>query len=215
VIEPSPQKSSEPQRSTPANQLSEDAIVLEDLAAVIRIPSLFRRVRRILARAFEIYHLPDDSPFKLTAPEPGNGEIDFGFRWTDPQGLIQLFLGMSWGEEGHDPIWEVRVEANSNDLAAHLRTHHWHRLAARRADSRFTEWDRFWLEEEPTSALLFGASAAVTRFFEEEDPESMAADYLAGALYSLHASGAVTAILEVAREAVGGGHWGSTTPGHG
>lgn len=215
MIEPSPQKSSEPQRSTSANPLSEDAIVLEDLASVIRIPNLFRRVRRVLDRAFAIYHLPEDSPFALTSTAPGNGETDFGYRWIDGQGLIQLFLGMAWGEKGHDPIWEVRVEADSTDLATHLRAGHWHRLAARRADSRFSEWDRFWQEDEPTATLLFGASAAVTRFFEEEDPERMAADYLAAALYSLHASGAVTAILEVAREAVGGGHFGNVAPGHG
>ncbi|MDA0667241.1 MAG: hypothetical protein O3A95_03515 [Planctomycetota bacterium] len=215
MIEPSPHKSSESQRSTSAKPLSEDAIVLEDLAAAIRIPSLFRRVRHVLARAFSIYHLPDDSPFQLTSANPGNGEVDFGFRWMDPQGLLQIFLGMCWGEEGHDPIWEVRVEATSVDLAAHLRTQHWHRLAARRADSRFSEWDRFWQEEEPTTTLLFGASAAVTRFFEEEYPERKAADYLAGALYALYASGAVTAILEVAKEAVGGGHSGNTASGHG
>jgi len=215
VIEPSPQKASAPQRSTSANPLGADAIVLEDLAAIMRVPDFLRRVRRVLDRAFAVYRLPDDAPLNLISNTPGDGMLDFGFRWSDRQGLMQVFLGMSWGELGHDPIWEVRVEANSVDLANHLRAGNWHRLAARRADSRFSEWDRFWQEDEPTSVLLFGASAAATRFFEEEEPERMAADYLAGALYSLFASGAVPAILEVAKEAVGGGHCGRIAPGHG
>lgn len=189
--------------------------MLEDLAAIMRIPDFLRRVRRVLDRAFAIYQPPDGTPLTLVSSSPGDGVVDFGFRWSDPQSLIQVFLGLSWGELGHDPIWEVRVEANSADLANHLRAGNWHRLAARRADSRFNEWDRFWQEDEPTSCLLFGASAAATRFFEEEDPERMAADYLAAALYSLIATGAVPAILEVAKEAVGGGHFGNTAPGHG
>lgn len=215
MIEPSPQKTSEPQRPSPAKSLSEDAIVLEDLAAAMRIPSFFRRVRRVLARAFSVYHLPEDSPFQLVSTTPGHGEVDLGFRWMDSQGFVQIFLGMTWGEQGQDPIWEARVDANSTDLASHLRAHHWHRLAARRADSRFSQRGRFWLEDEPTTATLFGTSAAVTRFFEEENPERMAADYLAGALYALHASGAVTAILEVAREAVGGGPFEDIADTHG
>jgi len=215
VIEPSPQPPSEPQRPAPSSPPQSDPIVLEDLAAAVRIPGLFKRVHRVLARGYEIFHLPQDAPMALVSPRPGDGMVEFGFRWADPQGLLQVFSGMSWGDQGHDPIWEVRVEASSVELAAALRSGHWHRLAARRADSRFSEWDRFWQEEDATTPLLFGASAAVTRFLEEEDPEGTAARYLSGALYSMHASGALSALLEVAKDAVGGASFGSMEPGHG
>lgn len=189
--------------------------MLEDLAAAVRIPGFFKRLHRVLARAYEIFHLPKDASLNLVSPRPGDGMIEYGFRWVDPQGLLQVFSGMSWGDQGHDPIWEVRVETSSLDLAAVLRAGHWHRLAARRADSRFSEWDRFWQEEEPTSNLLFGASAAATRFLEEEDPEGMAARYLSGALYAMHGSGALSALLEVAKDTIGGTPFGSSNPGHG
>lgn len=189
--------------------------MLEDLTAAVRLPGFFRRVRRVLDRACDTFHLPDDAPLRRLAPDPGDGVVEFGYRWSDAQGLLQLFLGLSWGDQGHDPIWEVRVETTSLELAAYLRSGNWHRLAARRAESRFSEWDRFWQEEEATTGLLFGVSAAATRFFEDEDPERMAADYLGGALYSLHASGALQALLEVAREAVSQGRCGSSAPGHG
>jgi hypothetical protein len=215
VIEPSPQQPSEPQRSAPAAQPQADPIVLEDLAAAVRIPGFFKRLQRVLVRAYETFHLPQDAPLVLMSSEPGDGIVEYGFRWMDRNGLLRLFSGLSWGDQGHDPIWEVRVEATSVDLASHLRAGNWHRLAARRADSRFSEWDRFWQEEDASTALLFGASAAATRFFEEEDPERMAAEYLSGALYSLHASGALQALLEVARETVGLGPSGKNPPGHG
>ncbi|MGB0951968.1 MAG: hypothetical protein ACPG31_01970 [Planctomycetota bacterium] len=215
MIEPSPQSPSEPQRSATSSTPQADPIVLEDLAAAIRIPGFFKRLHRVLARGYEVFHLPQDAPLSLVSPEPGDGVVEYGFRWVDPQGLLQVFGGMSWGDQGHDPIWEVRVEATSVELAAILRAGHWHRLAARRADSRFSEWDRFWQEEEPTATLLFGASAAATRFLEEEDPEGTAARYLAGALYAMHASGALSALLEVAKDAVGGSPFGSLDPGHG
>jgi hypothetical protein len=94
----------------------------------------------------------------------------------------------------------VRVEAGSPALAEALRAGNWHRLAARRAESRFSDWDKFWHEDLDSAGPLLGASAAVTRFFEEENSERMAADYLAGAFYALHASGALSALLEVARQ---------------
>jgi hypothetical protein len=80
----------------------------------------------------------------------------------------------------------------------------WHQIGARRAGARFSEWDRFWHEEEAASPLLIGASAACTRFLEDEDPERSASDYLGGALYALWASGALDGLLAAVRGEGGG-----------
>lgn len=174
-------------------------MVLEDLVALIRLPGMFARIRRVIDRARLQFALPSDSPFRAMAPTSAQGVTEFGDRWSDDGHHLMLFLGMTWGDQGHDPIWEVRIEATSVPLADALRNGGWTQLAARRAESRFSEWDRFWQEESKGEPLLLGASAAVTRFFEETDAEQTAADYLSGALYSLHASGALDAILGVAQ----------------
>jgi len=203
VIEPSPELPSEPQRIV-ASSSQPDPIVLEDLVALIRLPGVFQRLRRVLDRARLQFALPSDSPFRPVALVAGNGILEFGDHWTDGAQRLRLFMGMSWGDQGHDPIWEVRMEATTVTLADAIRAGNWHQLAARRAESRFSEWDRFWHEDSKGVALLLGASAAATRFFEEPDPEQTAADYLSGALYSMHASGTLEALLAVAENLQGG-----------
>lgn len=198
MIEPSSELPSEPQRIL-ASGTNADPMVLEDLVALIRIPGMFQRIRRVLDRARLQFALPADSPFRPMAASSAQGVTEFGDRWCDVEQNLMLFMGMSWGDQGHDPIWEVRLESPSIPLADALRSGGWARLASRRADSRFSEWDRFWHEEAKGVPLLLGASAAVTRFFEETDAEQTAADYLSGALYSLHASGALDALLAVAQ----------------
>lgn len=180
-----------------------DAILLEDLAAVVRIPTFFRKIEAVIDRALLEFDLPQDSPFVRESPRPGDGVVEYGLAWTDRAGLLRIFLGMCWLEQGHDPAWEVRVEARSERVARALRLRRWHQLCARRAESRFTEWDRFWHEDEAKALPLLGASAACTRFFEDEEPETSAAQYLGGAFYALHASGALPALLQAAREANG------------
>ncbi len=197
MIEPSPELPSEPQRIV-ASGSQPDPIVLEDLVALIRLPGVFQRLRRVLDRTRLQFALPSDSPFRPLEGAASQGVLEYGDHWTDRCQLLRLFVGMSWGDQGHDPIWEVRVEANTVELADRLRLGNWHQLAARRAEARFSEWDRFWHEDAKGNRLLLGASAAATRFLEENDPEQTAADYLSGALYSLHASGALEALLAVA-----------------
>lgn len=166
--------------------------------ALVRLPTLFRRIEAVIQRALLHFELPPDSPYRLVAERPGDGVVEYGLTWSDAGGRLRVFLGMSWQEQGQDPAWEVRVDAGSRKLARALHAKRWPMLCARRAESRFTEWDRFWHEEDPKSDALLGASAAATRFFEEEEPESAAAEYLGGALYALHASGALHALLEAA-----------------
>lgn len=182
-----------------------DAILLEDLAAVVRIPTFFRKIEAVIDRALLEFDLPQDSPFLRESPRPGDGVVEYGLAWSDREGLLRVFLGMCWLEQGHDPAWEVRIEARSEGVARLLRRRRWHQLCARRAESRFTEWDRFWHEDDAASLALLGASAACTRFFEDEEPETSASQYLGGAFYALHASGALHALLQAAREAGGGG----------
>jgi hypothetical protein len=200
VIEPSPQPPAEPQRSVSSGHPRTNPIVLEDLAAVMRIPALFQRVTKVLDHARAVFVLPDDAPFLLVDPHPGDGHFEYGYRWMDKNNLLCVFVGMSWGDQGNDPLWEVRVEAGSPMLAEMLRSGNWHRLAARRAESRFSDWGKFWHEDLAGSESMLGASAAVTRFMEEDNAEHMAAEYLAGAFYALFASGALSALLEVARQ---------------
>lgn len=200
VIEPSPQLPAKPQSSPYSEQPRTDPIVLEDLVALVRLPGLFTRVAKVLDRARAIFQLPIDSPFMLVDSEPGDGRVDFGYRWMDRNNLLMVFVGMAWGDQSRDPTWEVRVETSNPALAEMLRAGNWHHLAARRAESRFSDWDKFWHEDLAGTGLLLGASAAVTRFFEEENSECLAAEYLAGAFYALHASGALQALLEVARQ---------------
>lgn len=213
MIEPSSELPSEPQRIL-ASGTNVDPMVLEDLVALIRLPGMFQRIRRVMDRARLQFALPSDSPFRAMEPTNAQGVTEFGDRWCDEGHHLMLFLGMTWGDQGHDPIWEVRIEATSVPLADALRNGGWTQLAARRAESRFSEWDRFWQEESKGVPLLLGASAAVTRFFEETDAEQTAADYLSGALYSLHASGALDALLAVA-QSLADPTPQSPEPGHG
>lgn len=181
-----------------------EPLLLEDFVALVRLPSLFRRIDAVIRRALLHFELPTDTPFQLESEQPVDGVVEYGLRWSDAQGNLRLFLGMSWLEQGHDPAWEVRVEAGAPGIARALHALRWPQLCARRAESRFTEWDRFWHEEDVKSQTLLGASAAATRFLEDEEPESSAAEYLGGAFYALHASGALHALLEAARAAARG-----------
>ncbi|RMH05325.1 MAG: hypothetical protein D6702_00620 [Planctomycetota bacterium] len=172
----------------------DEPVVIEDLAAVVRIPSLQRKIRRILDRMLSSFQFPEDSPFRLVSPEPGDGVLEYGLRWRDPESGLSLFAGMSWGDGGHDPLWEVRLEAATGTDPGPLRASGLLRMAARRAESRFSEWDRFWHEDQAEAGFLIGASAACTRFLEETNPDGTAAEYLAGALHALHRSGALDAV---------------------
>ncbi len=201
VIEPSPQPHSEPGPPTPTALPRHEPVVVEDLAAVIRLPALLGKIRRVLAQVLVLDQAPADFPFQLLSKVPGDGIREYGLSWSDRDQLLRVFAGMTWGTEGHDPIWEVRVEVLPPADPASLRARALHQIAARRADSRFSEWDRFWHEEDNKSHILFGASAACTRFFEEEDPDQTATNYLAGALYALRASGALEAVLAAQRDA--------------
>ncbi len=196
MIESSPLPPDPP--SAPLPRPEEDPILLEDLAAILRLLPLWRKLDRILAAVVENFRFPEDSPFRLLSETPSDQRVEYGLRWGEPKGLLQVFAGMSWGDLGHDPLWEVRVEAGSRLDPAPLRLADFPRLAARRADSRFTEWDRFWHEEPARSRYLFGCSAACTRFLEEPDPDRTAAEYLAGALNAIHYSGSLLALLEAA-----------------
>lgn len=200
MIEPSPQLPAKPQSSACSEQPRTDPIVLEDLAALVRLPGLFARITRVVDRARAIFSPPTDSPFLLVDTFPGDGLTDLGYRWMDKQNLLMVFVGMSWAKQGCDPIWEVRVETANPAIAEMMRAGNWHHHAAQRAESRFSEWGKFWHEDLADNGVLLGASAAVTRFFEEENAECMAAEYLAGAFYALFTSGALQALLEVARQ---------------
>lgn len=181
-----------------------EPLLLEDFVALVRLPTLYRRMDAVIHRALLHFELPADSPFRLESEKPGDGVVEYGLRWRDARGRLRIFLGMSWLEQGHDPAWEVRVDAGEAAVARVLHAKRWPQLCARRAESRFTEWDRFWHEEDVKSQTLLGASAAATRFLEDEEPEASAAEYLGGAFYALHASGALHALLEAARTAEGG-----------
>jgi hypothetical protein len=206
VIEPATPLPGEPPPAAEAGSAERlEPILLEDLVAAVRLPAFFRKIDAVLDRALAEFDLPSDSPFLRESARPGDGVTEYGLRWSDREGLLRVFLGMSWLEQGHDPAWEVRVEARAESVARALRVRRWHQLCARRAESRFTEWDRFWQEDEPKELILLGASAAVTRFFEDEEPEGSASEYLGGAFYALHASGALHALLQAAREIARGG----------
>ncbi len=198
MIEPVPLPP-EPPAGEEAPPPGSEAIVLEDLVAVIRLPGVFRKVERVLERMLASFRLPEDSPFRPWGEGPGDGRLEYGLRWRDTDGLLEVFAGMAWGDQGHDPLWEVRVAALPPVDADRIRRARLHRAAARRAESRFREWDVFWHEDRTEGSFLVGASAACTRFLEENDPDAVAAEYLAGALHALHASGALGALLEVAR----------------
>ena len=202
MIEPTPlppEEPSSPKQAAPR----QDPVVVEDLAAVLRIPSAYRKVDRVLESMRSSFELPDDHPFRPWGDGPGDKVREYGLAWRDADELLQLFAGMSWGDSGHDPLWEVRVEALEALDPNSLREGKLHRLAARRAESRFREWDRFWHEDQTEARFLIGASAACTRFLEETDPDATAAEYLAGALHALHVSGALHALLQAAREVTG------------
>ncbi|MCH2101628.1 MAG: hypothetical protein MK209_06870 [Planctomycetes bacterium] len=198
MIEPVPQPSDLPPAEVAA--LRTEPVVLEDLAALIRLPSLFEKLDRVMLEVQRQYVPPEDFPFRLLADRPGDGVREYGLSFSDPQRLLRTFAGISWGAEGHDPIWEVRVEALPALDPARVRNGGFHRIAAKRAETRFSDWDRFWHEDNPKSWLLFGASASCTRFFEEDHPDSTAANYLASALYALQSSGALQALLNLATQ---------------
>lgn len=184
-----------------ASDPNRDPIVLEDLAAALRLPVLMRKIDRVLARVELSFPFPaEELAFESAPLVPSDGFHEYGLHWRDGGGLLQVFAGMSWGEQGHDPLWEVRVEALPGFDPADIRVSGLHRIAARRAENRFSEWDRFWWEDNREQRYLIGASAACTRFLEEPDPDASAAEYLAGALHSLCRSGALSALLEAARE---------------
>jgi len=200
VIEPIPLPAPEEDSSSGPTPPPEP-IVLEDLAAAIRIPHLFRKVGRVLGIVRASLSSAPALPMQASAGSPGNGVRQYGLTWSDEKGLLALFAGLSWGEEGHDPLWEVRLEAQPGFDPDLLRRGGLHAIAARRAGTRFSEWDQFWHEDAAGKTLLLGASAAATRFLEEEDPDATAAEYLSGALYALSASGALGALVQAAREA--------------
>ncbi|MFQ5749662.1 MAG: hypothetical protein ACE5H3_09425 [Planctomycetota bacterium] len=199
VIEPVPLPAPEEDASSGPTP-SPEPVTLEDLAAAVRIPHLFRKVGRILEGVRASLASHPDLPMQASSDGPGDGVRQFGLTWSDEKGLLTLFAGLSWGEEGHDPLWEVRLEAQAGFDPDLLRRGGLHAIAARRAGTRFTEWDRFWHEDTPGKPLLLGASVAGTRFLEEEDPDATAAEYLSGALYALSASGALGALIQAARE---------------
>ncbi len=172
-----------------------EPVVLEDLTAAVRLPILWRKVEAVLAAARAEWDLPPDLPFLACPLEDRVHE--YGRVWRDPSGLLRVFQGMAWWD--HDPAWEVRVEAADPAVADLLRAHGWHRIVARRAEARFLEWDRFWHEDTAGLRGLAGATAACTRFLEDERPDQSAAEYLGGALYALHASGSLLALLEAVR----------------
>ncbi|HEX9794186.1 MAG TPA: hypothetical protein VGC54_09420 [Planctomycetota bacterium] len=204
MIEPSP--TPPPAGPDPESLRQEggaDPVVLEDLTAVLRLPGLFRKLDKVLAAVTESFQLPEDSPFRPHGDGPGDGVHEYGFYWRDPDQLLQLFAGLSWGEAGHDPLWEVRIEALAALDPEQLRAGGLHRIAARRAEGRFSEWDSFWHEDKTRTSYLIGASAAATRFLEEENPDATAAEYLSGAVYALSASGSLGALLEAARHVAG------------
>ena len=198
MIEPVPQPSEPPAEDKSAPRT--EPVVLEDLAALIRLPMLFEKLDRVLLEVQRQYQPPEGYPFQLLGHRPGDGVREYGLSWADEARTLRVFAGMSWGAEGHDPIWEVRVEALPSLDAERIRSGGFHRIAAKRAETRFSDWDRFWHEDDPKSWLLFGASASCTRFFEEENPDSTAANYLASALYALQSSGALQAVLALATQ---------------
>jgi len=199
LIEPVPLSPPEEDPSSGKSPLPEP-VTLEDLAAAVRIPHLFRKVERVLGIVSTSLSSAPALPMQASAGGPADGVRQYGLTWHDEKGLLTLFAGLSWGEEGHDPLWEVRLEAQPGFDPDLLRRGGLHAIAARRAGTRFTEWDRFWHEDTSGKALLLGASAAATRFLEEEDPDATAAEYLSGALYALSASGALGALVQAARE---------------
>ncbi|MBC8328636.1 MAG: hypothetical protein H8E31_07805 [Planctomycetes bacterium] len=199
MIEPTPP----PPGASPAAALDPGAptaepVVLEDMIAVVRLPALFRKIDAVLERMLSSFSLPEDSSFRLASAKAGDGVHEYGLRWTDAEAHLVLFAGMSWGALGHDPLWEVRLQGGPEVGAAALRASGMLRMAARRAESRFSEWDRFWHEDQAEAGYLVGASAACTRFLEEENPDGTAAEYLSGALHALHRSGALQALREAA-----------------
>lgn len=189
----------EPSAAAAAGASSDEPVVLEDLVALVRLPGIYRKVDRVLARMRESFRFPEDSPFLLVDEAPGDGVVEYGLRWRDADERLELFAGLSWGDVGHDPLWEVRIQGLEGVDCAALRRGGLLRMAARRAESRFSEWDRFWHEDQGESSYLIGASAACTRFLEEDHPDVVASDYLADALHALHRSGAIHALLEAAR----------------
>lgn len=202
MIEPAvPFPGEPPAPPDPASADRLEPLLLEDFVALVRLPTLFRKIEAVVQRALVHYELPPDSPFRLLSEQPSDGIVEYGLSWTDTAGRLRLFMGLSWFEQGHDPAWEVRLDARAPAVARALHARRWPQLCARRAESRFTEWDRFWHEEDSKALTLLGATAAATRFLEDEEPEASAAEYLGGALYALHASGALHALLQAALEA--------------
>jgi hypothetical protein len=198
VIEPVPLPPSKPEPVAKAP--STEPVVLEDLAALIRLPTLFQKLNRVLLLMQANHQFAEDFPLQQLSTVPGDGIREYGLSWSDPDRQLRLFAGITWGTEGHDPIWEVRVELLPPLDPAILRQNGLHRIAARRAESRFSDWDRFWHDDDVNSHILMGASASCTRFFEEPHPDATAANYLASALYALQASGSLQALLAAIRE---------------
>ncbi|KAA3615164.1 MAG: hypothetical protein DWQ01_00120 [Planctomycetota bacterium] len=190
-----PEETSEELPEEPS--LRSEPVVLEDLVAAVRLPHLLGKLQRVLTRCRNSFQFPLDYPMVPLPEGAGEGWVDYGMRWADRYGSLLLFAGLSWGQAGHDPVWEVRLQALPGFSPDSLRQNGLHRAAARMAEGHFQEWDRFWHEDRPGETLLLGCSAAATRFLEEPDPDATAADYLAGALYALFASGALKALVDI------------------
>lgn len=200
MIEPVPLPLSQ-EKPDPQPETRPEPVVIEDLAALLRLPRLLGKVDRILAEVRTAGVFPEDFPMALATAEPGDGRVEYGLRWRDTGGALELFAGLVWGDAGQDPAWEVRVGLPASADAGAFRARGLHRLAAKQAESRFSEWDYFWHEDRGQPSHLVGVTAACTRFLEEEDPDRTARDYLAGALHALQASGALHILLQAAREA--------------
>lgn len=186
------------------NRPRHEPVMVEDLVALVRLPALFEKLDRVLAMVRSAQVLPEGYPMQLSSEKPADGKLHYGLVWRDDQSGLELFAGLSWGDAGHDPAWEVRVQSSPGLDLAPLRARGLHRLAAKRAESRFSEWDHFWHEDTIDERYLVGASAACTRFLEEEHPDRTATEYLIGALHALHASGALHALIQAARESRAG-----------
>ena len=198
-VEPDPETAEAVKPASPRT----DPILLEDLASLVRIPILVPKVEQVLRMARAAFNPPEDYPLQPGAETPSLRPTEFGVDWTDADRLLRIFCGLHWGMKGHDPLWEVRLEVIPPLQPDPLRSGGLNRVAARRAESRFREWDRFWHEDAPGNPVLLGASAPCTRFFEHDDPDSAAAEYLGGALHALQVSGCLLALLDAAREEAG------------
>ncbi len=202
MIEPAEPEPDVPEKVKPS-VAGTDPLLIEDLASLIRLPIVAPKIEKIVRMAQAAFDPPDDYPLQPVEDVPSWKPNELGINWADPDSLIKIFCGLHWGMRGQDPMWEVRLETIPPLLPDSFRLGGLNRIAAKRAESRFREWDRFWHEEGPGNPVLLGASAPCTRFFEQDNPDCSAAEYLGGALHALQVSGAILALLDAAREEAG------------